>query len=167
MLWLDEIQTGVGRTGAWFAHQHPDLVDATVAPDIVTLAKGLAGLGLPVIVFVAYLLFTWNWRRLARNQLGYGVLVALLGCAVVAIPWHHAMLARHGLPFWQIVSGNQVRPFAHPPSPATTWWRPTASAAWPMPIASKTTKPMPTSTPSSFTTSWCPPWREPARRPIV
>ena len=25
---------------------------------------------------------------------------------------------RHGLPFWQIVSGNQVRPYAHPPSPA-------------------------------------------------
>jgi hypothetical protein len=24
---------------------------------------------------------------------------------------------RHGLPFWQIVSGNQVRPYAHPPSP--------------------------------------------------
>jgi hypothetical protein len=25
---------------------------------------------------------------------------------------------RHGLPFWQIVSGNQVRPYAHPPTPA-------------------------------------------------
>ncbi|WP_408899615.1 acetylornithine transaminase [Nocardioides sp. R1-1] len=47
LLWLDEIQTGVGRTGAWFAHQHPALVDAPVVPDIVTLAKGLAG-GIPV-----------------------------------------------------------------------------------------------------------------------
>lgn len=47
LLWLDEIQTGVGRTGAWFAHQHPDLVDAPVVPDIVTLAKGLAG-GIPI-----------------------------------------------------------------------------------------------------------------------
>ncbi len=47
LLWLDEIQTGVGRTGAWFAHQHPDLVDASVVPDIVTLAKGLAG-GIPI-----------------------------------------------------------------------------------------------------------------------
>lgn len=47
LLWLDEIQTGVGRTGAWFAHQHPDLVDAPVIPDIVTLAKGLAG-GFPI-----------------------------------------------------------------------------------------------------------------------
>ena len=73
---------------------------------LAILAKGLAGLGLPVIVFLAYLLFTWNWRRLGRAQLGYGVLVALLACAVVAIPWHHAMLARHGLPFWDELYGD-------------------------------------------------------------
>jgi acetylornithine/N-succinyldiaminopimelate aminotransferase len=42
LLWLDEIQTGVGRTGAWFAH-----AASGVVPDIVTVAKGLAG-GLPV-----------------------------------------------------------------------------------------------------------------------
>ena len=42
LLVLDEVQTGVGRTGAFFAHQH----DA-IAPDIVTLAKGLGG-GLPI-----------------------------------------------------------------------------------------------------------------------
>ena len=52
LLWLDEIQTGVGRTGAWFAHQHPDLVDAAVTPDIVTLAKGLAG-GIPIGACIA------------------------------------------------------------------------------------------------------------------
>lgn len=52
LLWLDEIQTGVGRTGAWFAHQHPDLVDAVVVPDIVTLAKGLAG-GIPIGACIA------------------------------------------------------------------------------------------------------------------
>ena len=42
LLILDEVQTGVARTGAWFAYQH-----GGVAPDIVCLAKGLAG-GLPL-----------------------------------------------------------------------------------------------------------------------
>jgi acetylornithine/N-succinyldiaminopimelate aminotransferase len=39
---LDEIQSGIGRTGAWFAHQADDIV-----PDVLTLAKGLGG-GLPI-----------------------------------------------------------------------------------------------------------------------
>jgi acetylornithine/N-succinyldiaminopimelate aminotransferase len=47
LLWLDEIQTGIGRTGTWFAHQNPALVSESVVPDIVTLAKGLAG-GIPI-----------------------------------------------------------------------------------------------------------------------
>jgi acetylornithine/N-succinyldiaminopimelate aminotransferase len=47
LLVVDEVQTGVGRTGAWFGHQH----DAA-RPDVVTLAKGLGG-GLPVGACVA------------------------------------------------------------------------------------------------------------------
>ena len=73
---------------------------------LATLAKGLAGLGLPVIVFIAYLLFTWNWKRLQRADLGLGILAALLAVAVVAIPWHHAMLIRHGFPFWDELYGD-------------------------------------------------------------
>jgi 4-amino-4-deoxy-L-arabinose transferase-like glycosyltransferase len=73
---------------------------------LAVLAKGLAGLGLPLIVFLAYLAFTWNWRRLRRAQLLYGVLVSLLALAVVAVPWHHAMLIRHGLPFWNELFGD-------------------------------------------------------------
>lgn len=73
---------------------------------LAVLAKGIAGLGLPVIVFLAYLLFTWNWSRLGRNQLGYGVIVAFLGCLIVAVPWHQAMLIRHGLPFWDELYGD-------------------------------------------------------------
>ena len=45
---------------------------AAILCGLSVLAKGLAGLGLPVIVFVAYLAFTWNWRRLRRAQLRYG-----------------------------------------------------------------------------------------------
>lgn len=52
LLWLDEIQTGIGRTGTWFAHQNPALVDEVVTPDIVTVAKGLAG-GIPVGAVIA------------------------------------------------------------------------------------------------------------------
>ena len=48
LLWLDEVQTGVARTGAWFAHQ---LLDG-VQPDVVTLAKGLGG-GIPIGATVA------------------------------------------------------------------------------------------------------------------
>lgn len=42
LLVLDEIQTGIGRTGAWFAHQLEEVV-----PDAMTVAKGLGG-GVPI-----------------------------------------------------------------------------------------------------------------------
>jgi acetylornithine aminotransferase len=42
LLMLDEVQTGLCRTGAWFAHQH-----AGIAPDVMTLAKAL-GNGVPI-----------------------------------------------------------------------------------------------------------------------
>ncbi|MBS1694444.1 MAG: acetylornithine transaminase [Actinobacteria bacterium] len=42
LLVLDEVQTGVGRTGTFFAHHHDG-----ITPDVVTLAKGLGG-GLPI-----------------------------------------------------------------------------------------------------------------------
>jgi 4-amino-4-deoxy-L-arabinose transferase-like glycosyltransferase len=79
---------------------------ASILCGIAMLAKGLAGLGLPVIVFLAYLLFTWNWRRLARAQILRALPFAILACALVAVPWHHAMLARHGFPFWNELYGD-------------------------------------------------------------
>jgi acetylornithine/N-succinyldiaminopimelate aminotransferase len=39
---LDEVQSGIGRTGRWFAHQHEGVV-----PDVMTLSKGLGG-GMPI-----------------------------------------------------------------------------------------------------------------------
>ncbi|MFC5186479.1 acetylornithine transaminase [Actinomadura harenae] len=44
----DEIQSAIGRTGAWFAFQHED-----ARPDVLTLAKGLGG-GLPIGAVVAF-----------------------------------------------------------------------------------------------------------------
>ena len=45
---VDEVQTGIGRTGSWFAFQHED-----VQPDVITLAKGLAG-GVPIGAVIAF-----------------------------------------------------------------------------------------------------------------
>jgi predicted acetylornithine/succinylornithine family transaminase len=42
LLILDEVQTGMGRTGKWFAYQHHG-----ITPDVMTLAKGLGG-GVPI-----------------------------------------------------------------------------------------------------------------------
>lgn len=48
LLALDEVQTGIGRTGHWFAHQADG-----IEPDLVTLAKGLGG-GLPIGACLAF-----------------------------------------------------------------------------------------------------------------
>ncbi len=47
LLWLDEVQTGIGRTGDWFAH-----ASSAVRPDLVTVAKGLGG-GIPIGACIA------------------------------------------------------------------------------------------------------------------
>lgn len=49
LLVLDEVQTGIGRTGHWFEHQ----AHQGVEPDLVTLAKGLGG-GLPIGATIAF-----------------------------------------------------------------------------------------------------------------
>ncbi|MCX3062502.1 acetylornithine transaminase [Streptomyces beihaiensis] len=49
LLVLDEVQTGIGRTGHWFAHQ----ADEGIEPDVVTLAKALGG-GLPIGALIAF-----------------------------------------------------------------------------------------------------------------
>ncbi|WP_421741813.1 acetylornithine transaminase [Cellulomonas sp.] len=52
LLILDEVQTGMGRTGTWFAHQLPH-IGGGIVPDAVTVAKGLGG-GFPVGALIAY-----------------------------------------------------------------------------------------------------------------
>ncbi|MFK0250077.1 acetylornithine transaminase [Amycolatopsis azurea] len=48
LLVLDEIQSGIGRTGRWFAHQAEGIV-----PDVMTLSKGLGG-GMPIAACVGF-----------------------------------------------------------------------------------------------------------------
>jgi acetylornithine aminotransferase len=48
LLVLDEVQSGIGRTGEWFAHQTEGIL-----PDVLTLAKGLGG-GLPIGAVVGF-----------------------------------------------------------------------------------------------------------------
>ncbi len=47
LLWIDEVQTGIGRTGAWFAH-----AESGIVPDLITVAKGLGG-GIPIGACIA------------------------------------------------------------------------------------------------------------------
>lgn len=48
LLIVDEIQTGAGRTGAWFAFQHEG-----ITPDAITVAKGIGG-GFPIGALITY-----------------------------------------------------------------------------------------------------------------
>ncbi|WP_313387327.1 aspartate aminotransferase family protein [Achromobacter aegrifaciens] len=71
LLMIDEVQSGIGRTGKWFAHQWADIV-----PDVMTLAKGLAG-GVPI---GAMLVFTPGSHG---TTFGGGPLVCAAGLAVL------------------------------------------------------------------------------------
>lgn len=61
LLILDEIQTGIARTGAWFAYNHDDIL-----PDAVTIAKGMGG-GVPIGALVT---FGWASELFQRGQHG-------------------------------------------------------------------------------------------------
>ena len=61
LLIVDEIQTGAGRTGEWFAYQH-----AGITPDAITIAKGMGG-GFPIGALVT---FGWASELFQRGQHG-------------------------------------------------------------------------------------------------
>jgi len=81
LLVLDEIQCGMGRTGTWFAHQHPG---DEVVPDAMTVAKGLGG-GFPVGALITY--GSRVSRLLGRGQhgttFGGNPVAAAAGLAVI------------------------------------------------------------------------------------
>lgn len=62
---------------------------------LATMAKGPAGIGLPVLCALIYVVVARKWRDLLRMEIVAGILILLC----VAIPWFVAMYVRHGQPF--------------------------------------------------------------------
>jgi acetylornithine/N-succinyldiaminopimelate aminotransferase len=80
LIWMDEVQTGIGRCGSWLVH-----VDQGVTADIVTVAKGL-GNGFPVGACIA----TGEVSRLLGpgshgSTFGGNPVAAIAGLAVIAV----------------------------------------------------------------------------------
>lgn len=90
LLILDEIQTGIGRTGAVFGFQH-----AGIVPDIMTLAKGLGG-GVPLAALVAHRDVCCFEYGDQGGTFGGNPLMAAVGCAVMETIVEPAFLARVG-----------------------------------------------------------------------
>ncbi|VVP53045.1 Acetylornithine aminotransferase [Pseudomonas fluorescens] len=88
LLMLDEIQTGIGRTGQWFAFQHEGII-----PDVMTLAKGL-GNGIPIGACLARgkaaELFTPGSHG---STFGGNPLACRVGCTVLEIIEEQGLLA--------------------------------------------------------------------------
>ncbi|WP_282411005.1 aspartate aminotransferase family protein [Pseudomonas sp. PS02303] len=92
LMMLDEIQTGIGRTGQWFAFQHEGIV-----PDVMTLAKGL-GNGIPIGACLARgkaaELFTPGSHG---STFGGNPLACRVGCTVLDIIEEQGLLENAGL----------------------------------------------------------------------
>jgi acetylornithine aminotransferase len=79
LLMIDEVQSGIGRTGRWFAFQH-----AGVLPDVITLAKGL-GSGVPIGACLAAARATGTFKPGSHGStFGGGPLACAAGLATLA-----------------------------------------------------------------------------------
>ena len=85
---LDEIQTGIGRTGKLFGFEH-----AGTQPDIMTLAKGLGG-GVPLAALVAHRDVCCFEYGDQGGTFGGNAIMAAVGCAVVEEVIQPGFLAR-------------------------------------------------------------------------
>ncbi|PRZ05523.1 acetylornithine aminotransferase [Isoptericola sp. CG 20/1183] len=94
LLVLDEVQTGMGRTGAWFAFQQPE-IGGGVVPDVVTLAKGLGG-GFPVgaVVALGERAATLLGRGQHGTTFGGNPVAAAAGLATIGVIERDRLLAR-------------------------------------------------------------------------
>jgi 4-amino-4-deoxy-L-arabinose transferase-like glycosyltransferase len=85
------------------------LCAAATLAGLAVLAKGLAGLGLPVLILGAHLLVRRSpalWARCKDREVWWGLGACVLIVAAVAVPWHHAMYIRHGAPWWNELYGD-------------------------------------------------------------
>jgi 4-aminobutyrate aminotransferase len=100
MLIFDEVQTGFGRTGKWFAQEHFGVV-----PDIMTVAKGIAS-GLPLSGVFARLDLMKKWTLGSHGgTFGGNVVACAAGVATIHAMWDEDMIgnaARRGV---QLASG--------------------------------------------------------------
>ena len=88
LLILDEIQTGIGRTGRLFGFEH-----AGITPDIMTLAKGLGG-GVPLAALVAHRDVCCFEYGDQGGTFGGNPIMAAVGCAVIEAVTQPGFLAR-------------------------------------------------------------------------
>ncbi len=89
LLIVDEVQTGMGRTGAWFCFQNYGII-----PDIITLAKGLGG-GVPIGATVAKKEVADAFKPgMHASTFGGGPLVCRAGVAVFKAIQKHRLITR-------------------------------------------------------------------------
>jgi 4-amino-4-deoxy-L-arabinose transferase-like glycosyltransferase len=82
------------------------LIAAATLAGLAVLAKGLAGLALPVVVLLTFVALRNHWRRFSERPMLAALAVGLVAVVVVAVPWHHAMYIRHGAPWWNELFGD-------------------------------------------------------------
>lgn len=109
LLMIDEIQTGLGRTGAWFAHQH-----TAITPDVMTLAKAL-GNGVPIGACLARGaaadLFSPGQHG---STFGGNPLACRVACTVLDIMARDGMAQRAGLLGDRLLAGLRLALGGHP-----------------------------------------------------
>ena len=109
LMMMDEVQTGMGRTGAWFGFQH-----AGIVPDVITLAKGL-GNGVPIGACLARgaaaSLFSPGHHA---STFGGNPLVCRVGCTVLDIMEREQLPARAAVLGRRLLAGLQATLGDHP-----------------------------------------------------
>jgi len=100
MLIIDEIQSGFGRTGRWFGHEH-----FNVTPDIMTIAKGLAS-GLPISGVISRLEFMNKWTPGSHGgTYGGNAIAAAAGVATIQAMRDENMLGNANERGLQLMTG--------------------------------------------------------------